>query len=107
MNLAPASELAADRDWTGLRFQCRHRFGGKCPVKWCKFAHVFPEFDHGVDAAAAVDGRAPSTAAWKTTERFPQAPTPMLVAHAIAAKISCAVAGSAGAVSCFIDSALK
>ena len=27
--------------------------------------------------------------------------------HAIAAKISCAVAGSAGAVSCFIDSALK
>jgi hypothetical protein len=27
--------------------------------------------------------------------------------HAIAAKISCAVAGSVGAVSCFIDSALK
>jgi hypothetical protein len=29
------------------------------------------------------------------------------VIHPIAAKISCAVAGSVGAVSCFIDSALK
>lgn len=26
---------------------------------------AFPEFDHGVDAATAVDRRAPSTAAWK------------------------------------------
>jgi hypothetical protein len=67
---------------------------------------VFPEFAHGVDAAAAVDGRTPSTAAWKTPEQVFHE-RPHRFPYAIAAKISCAVAGSVGAVSCFIDSALK
>lgn len=39
-----------------------------------EIAHVFPEFDHGVDAAAAVDGRAPSTAAWKPKSGFHERP---------------------------------
>jgi hypothetical protein len=64
------------------------------------------EFDHGVDAAAAVDGSAPSTA-WKTAEQVFHERPDRFPSHAIAAKISGAVAGSVGAVSCFIDSALK
>ena len=36
--------------------------------------NVFPEFDHGADAAAAVDGRAPSTAAWKPQSGFHKRP---------------------------------
>ena len=71
-----------------------------------EIAHGFPEFDRGMDAAAAVDGRAPSSAAWKPQSGFHKRPH-RFFPHAIAAKISCAVAGSVGAVSCFIDSALK
>ena len=58
-----------------------------------------------MDAAAAVDGKSTVHRCLETTERFPQAPTPIL--YAIAAKISCAVGGSPGAASCFIDSTLK
>jgi hypothetical protein len=67
---------------------------------------VFPEFDHGVDADAAVDGKNSVHRCLETPVRFPQASTPTVL-HAIATKISWAVAGSVGAVSCFIDSALK
>jgi hypothetical protein len=42
----------------------------------------------------------------ETTDRFHKRPHPFLP-YTITAKISGAVAGSAGAVSCFIDSALK
>lgn len=62
-----------------------------------------------MDAAEAVDRRAPSTASWKTLKNgFPTAPTPLIVnRYPIAAKISCVVVESAGVVGWFIDSALK
>ncbi len=55
-----------------------------------------------MDAAAAVDERRPPLL--EATKRSVDT-DPFI--YAIAAKISCAVAGSVGAVSCFIDSALK
>ena len=60
----------------------------------------------GVDAAAAVDGSSPPTAAWKTPTGFPQR-LARFFAYAIAARISCAVLESAGVVASCIDSALK
>jgi hypothetical protein len=61
---------------------------------------------HGVDAAAAVDGK--STAHRRLENHravFHKRPHRSL--YAIDAKISWAVGGSAGAESCFIDSTLK
>jgi hypothetical protein len=57
---------------------------------------------HAGQAAAAVDGSAPSTAAWKPEAVSTSAHADSF-AYAIAAKISCAVAGSVGAVSCMLD----
>ena len=42
-------------------------------------AHIVLEFDHGVDAAAAMDGQSPVHRGLETGERFPQAPTPIFV----------------------------
>ena len=67
-------------------------------------APFVPEFDDGVDVAAAVDRTGPSPA-WKPQNGFHK--RPHRSRYAIAAKISCAVAESVGVVSCCIDSALK
>ena len=72
-----------------------------------EIAHVVPEFDHGVDAAAAVDGKSTAHRCLENHRAVSTSAHTDSLRHAIAAKISCAVAGSVGAVSCFIDSALK
>ena len=72
-------------------------------VEW---SSISPEFTTAWTLTRPWTERAPSTASWKTTERFStSAHTDSL--HAIDARISWAVGGNAGAESCFIDSTLK
>ena len=71
-----------------------------------EIGRAFPEFTTAWTLTRPWTERAPSTASWKTTERFStSAHTASL--YAIDARISCAVGGNAGAASCFIDSTLK
>jgi hypothetical protein len=60
-----------------------------------------------VDAAAAVDAKSTRPPLLGNHRAVSTNAHTDSISHAIAAKISCAVAGSVGAVSCFIDSALK
>ena len=63
-----------------------------------------PEFTTAWTLPPPWTDRSPSTAAWKPQSGSTSAHTD---SYAIAAKISCAVGGSPGAASCFIDSTLK
>jgi hypothetical protein len=80
--------------------------GGVVSRQVVEIGRAFPEFTTAWTLTRPWTERAPSTASWKTTERFSTS------AHtdsryAIDARISCAVGGNAGAESCFIDSTLK